>query len=69
LVLLANEGFNLRANVKAKQLWGKGIFAGKHSQNDAFLLVRDDSAPEIVPETPCVSDVVGIMDRLRNGRV
>jgi len=69
LVLLANEGFNLRANVRAKQLWGKGVFMGKHSQNDAFLLVRDDSAPEIVPETPCVSDVISIMDKSRNRRV
>jgi predicted AlkP superfamily phosphohydrolase/phosphomutase len=68
LVLLANEGFNLRAKVKARQLWGKDVFMGKHSQSDAFLLVRDDSAPEIVPETPCVSDVVSIMNKSRNWR-
>jgi len=69
LVLLANEGFNLRAKVGARQPWGKDVFTGKHSQNDAFLLVRDDSAPEIVPEVPCVSDVVSIMDKFRNRRI
>jgi predicted AlkP superfamily phosphohydrolase/phosphomutase len=62
LVLLANEGFNLRANLKAKQLWGKDAFTGKHSQSDAFLLVWGNIAPDSVPETPCVSDVVGIIN-------
>jgi predicted AlkP superfamily phosphohydrolase/phosphomutase len=64
LVLLANKGFNLRASVKAKRLWGKGMFTGKHSQSDAFLLIRGDFDREIVPEKPHVSDVVGIMDRI-----
>lgn len=64
LVLLANEGFNLKASIKAKELWGKGIFTGKHSQSDAFLLIRGDFDREIVPEKPHVSDVVGIMDKI-----
>ncbi len=65
LVLVANKGFNLKASTKAGQLYGKDIFAGKHTQPDAFLLVRDDGAEGIVPERPCVSDVVGIMGQLR----
>jgi len=65
LVLVANEGFNLRANIKATQLWGKDIRTGKHSQHDAFLLVKGEGAEEIVPEKPSVADVVSIMDKLR----
>jgi predicted AlkP superfamily phosphohydrolase/phosphomutase len=65
LVLLGNKGFNLKANTKAEQLYGKGFFTGKHSQPDAFLLVRGNFSKEIVPERPHVSDVVGIIDRLR----
>jgi predicted AlkP superfamily phosphohydrolase/phosphomutase len=64
LVLLANKGFNLRGNFKAERLWGKDLFAGKHSQHDAFLLVWGDFEPGIVPEPPTVGDVVGIIDRL-----
>jgi predicted AlkP superfamily phosphohydrolase/phosphomutase len=63
LVLLANEGFNLRANLKAKRLWGKDAFTGKHSQSDAFLLAWGNIAPGSVPKTPCVSDVVGVITR------
>ena len=65
LVLLGNKGYNLRGNVKATQLYGTDIFAGKHSQADAFLLVCGEGADDIVPEKPCVSDVVGIMDKLQ----
>ena len=68
LVLVADEGFNLRASIKAMQLWGKDIRTGKHSQHDAFLLVRGDGDKGIVPQKPCVSDVVGIMDKLQ-GRI
>ncbi|NQT48182.1 MAG: alkaline phosphatase family protein [Chloroflexi bacterium] len=64
LVLVANEGYNLRASIKATQLCGKDIRTGKHSQHDAFLLVRGEGAGEIVPEKPSVADVVGIMDQL-----
>ena len=65
LVLVAEGGFNLRASIKATELWGKGLRTGKHSQHDAFLLVKGEGAKEIVPERPCVSDVVGIMDKLQ----
>ncbi len=64
IVLLGNEGYNLRGNMKATQLSGTDLFAGKHSQADAFLLVWGDFEPSIVPETPSVSDVVRIMDKL-----
>jgi len=68
LVLLANEGFNLRASIKAAQLWGKDIRTGKHSQPDAFLLVKGDGDKGIVPKKPRVFDVVDIMDKLQRRR-
>jgi predicted AlkP superfamily phosphohydrolase/phosphomutase len=64
LVLLGNTGYNLRGNMKATRLLATDVFAGKHSQSDAFLLVWGDFQAGIVPETPSVSDVVPIMGKL-----
>ncbi len=64
MVLLGNKGLNLRGSIKAKKLWEKGALAGKHSQPDAFLLVRGSFDRMIMPERPRVSDVVGIMNEL-----
>jgi predicted AlkP superfamily phosphohydrolase/phosphomutase len=64
LVLLGESGYNLRGNWKAKQPFGKGIFTGKHSQADAFLLVYGEEARAAVPEEPSVMDIVGIMNQL-----
>jgi len=65
LVLLADNGFNLRASPKATELVGKDIRTGKHTQPDAFLIVKGDGAGDAVPAQPSVSDVVGIIDQLR----
>lgn len=65
LVLVANNGFNLKAGMKARELYGKGIFTGKHTQHDAFLLINNCFIKNIVPEAVSVLDVCGIMDNLR----
>ena len=65
LVLLADDGVNLRASLKTTELVGKDIRTGKHTQPDAFLIVKGDGAEEVVPAQPSVSDVVGIVDQLR----
>jgi predicted AlkP superfamily phosphohydrolase/phosphomutase len=65
LVLLGDAGYNLRGDLKAVQPFGTDIFAGKHSQADAFLLVHGEGADDIVPEEPSVTDVVGIVDVMR----
>lgn len=67
LVLLGNKGFNLRAGIRAKRLFNKGVFTGKHSQGDAFLLTKNPSDNIISPDFG-VSDVVGLMDALSNTR-
>jgi predicted AlkP superfamily phosphohydrolase/phosphomutase len=64
LVLLGNPGYNLRGTLKHDRLWDKGARTGKHTQDDAFLLVSGDFDPGIVPQEPSVVDVVGIMKRL-----
>ena len=66
LVLVASEGFNLKAGFKAKTIVTEGPFAGKHSQPDAFLLVRGADEKEI-PSKPDVVDVVGVIDHLLQG--
>jgi len=63
MVLIAEKGFNLKANVKANQLTNKAIFTGKHTQDNAFLMVRGLSDSSVVPDVPSVSDVKGIMER------
>ncbi len=60
LVLIGNKGFNLKATLKANKLADKGIFTGKHTQDDAFLLVKGYNITN-VRENPTVSDVVDIM--------
>ena len=42
LVLVGEKGFNLKANIKAKNLSDRGVFTGKHTQDNAFILVNRD---------------------------
>ena len=65
MVLIAEEGFNLKANLRANQLTDKPIFTGKHTQHDAFLAVRGLPDEGLVPEAPSVSDVRAIMQQSR----
>lgn len=67
LVLLGETGFNLKANIKAKILWEKDIFTGKHSQHDAFLLINDTFGKDIVPNEPSVFEVFHIIDEIVKG--
>ncbi len=66
LVLVGAQGFNLRASMKTEQLYGKVIFAGKHAQHTAFLLVKGSADAGIVPENPAVADVRGIMEKAKS---
>ncbi len=65
LVLVGEKGFNLKAAINAEEVWSKGIFTGKHTQEDAFLLVNRKCNTDIIPENVTVSDVVGVIDRLK----
>lgn len=41
LVLIAEKGFNLKAALTTKGLTGKGPFTGKHTYQDAFLIINN----------------------------
>lgn len=62
LVLLANSGFDLKAGLFKKELFEEDPLTGKHTQEDAFLFIKDGK--EITPENPSVEDVVPILSRL-----
>ena len=63
MVLVGNEGFNLKANFKADKLSDKGIFSGKHTQDTAFLIMKGLPDKTIVPATPAISDIKGIIEK------
>ena len=62
LILVGNSGFNLKASIKSNRLLDdRGIFTGKHTQDDAFLFVRTHSQENIIPEEPTVFNVFNIL--------
>lgn len=61
IVLLANSGLNLRGTLNSDSAYSNGTLTGKHTQHDAFLLVHGGS-DRIVPQKPCVSDMVNILN-------
>ena len=59
IVLVGAEGFNLKGAIGAKEVYSKGIFTGKHTQDTAFLIVRGNTS---VPQAPKVSDIRSIIE-------
>ncbi|MBL7156560.1 MAG: alkaline phosphatase family protein [Candidatus Omnitrophica bacterium] len=64
LVLLGSKGFNLKAGLTSERIFSKGIFTGKHSWDDAFLLVNRKNCESLIPENPNVCDVTNIINLL-----
>ncbi len=64
LVLLSNKGYNLRGNLHREEIFESDIYTGKHSYDNAFLLIKGKNNIESVPKNPSVEDVVPIMNRL-----
>jgi predicted AlkP superfamily phosphohydrolase/phosphomutase len=61
MVLVGAKGFNLKASLRTNETTGKGIFTGKHTQHDAFLLVRDNSSVCSPSEKPSVCDIKNLV--------
>ncbi len=61
LVLVGDKGFNLKGNVKAEKTIGKEIFTGKHTQEDAFLLIKGRVEENILSDNPTVCDVKSLV--------
>ncbi len=66
LLLIPNSGFDLKANIGADKLYSKGIFTGKHTQHDAFLLVNHRFDKDIIPEKPSVYGICKIIEKFNN---
>ncbi|MFX0197545.1 MAG: alkaline phosphatase family protein [Candidatus Hodarchaeota archaeon] len=64
LVLIGASHFDLKASIKAAQVSDKGIFSGKHVQDTAFLLVKDNFCKNVVPEKPQVCDICKIIENI-----
>jgi predicted AlkP superfamily phosphohydrolase/phosphomutase len=56
LVLIANDGFNLKGSLASSELVSRGIFTGKHTYQDAFLLTNNTEIRRFLPEQPSVID-------------
>ncbi len=56
LVLIAEKGFNLKGATTARELAGKGPFTGKHTYQDAFLLLNSKDIPPSFSDHPSVID-------------
>jgi len=63
LVLVGAKGVNLRGSFRLPSERADEPFTGKHSQPDAFLIVRG-VGPKAIPEAPNVVDVFGISERI-----
>lgn len=64
LILLSNPGFNLKVSLFKKELFEKDSLTGKHTQEDAFLYVKNEKNGSIIPQEPSVEDITTILDRL-----
>ncbi|MFX1453231.1 MAG: alkaline phosphatase family protein [Promethearchaeota archaeon] len=64
LVLLSNSGYNLRANLHKDEFFEEDVFTGKHSYDDAFLLIKDKNNIGLIPENPSVENIVSIIKKL-----
>lgn len=67
LILMGEKGFNLRAAVRTGTLAGRGPFTGKHSYEDAFLLLAEPKMAENLPEQPSVIDAGKLIRALAAG--
>ena len=59
LTLVGNKGFNLKARLSYNNLFDKGLFEGKHTQDDAFLLVKNCISE--IKEKPSVFDIYSLV--------
>lgn len=57
LVLLTNDGFDLKANIKKPEAFGRTHFTGMHNRHDAFLVSNRD----LPSKRPHIQDVHGYL--------
>jgi len=64
MVLMAEQGFNLKGAMTANKLADKGPFTGKHTYHDAFLLLNNKNAVPEFSEEPSVIDAGKLIQSL-----
>lgn len=50
IILIADKGFNLKGSLASNQLFARGPFTGKHTYDDAFLLINDPAFADNLPD-------------------
>ncbi len=69
LVLLSEKGFNLRSTLRVQALFTQSdAFTGKHSQPDAFFIVKKADRAYYVPQGMSVSEVVEVVKKFLGDR-
>jgi len=64
MVLIAQNGFNLKGDMSATELAGKGPFTGKHTYQNAFLLINKKDLATDLPEELSVTDAGKLIKKL-----
>jgi predicted AlkP superfamily phosphohydrolase/phosphomutase len=64
LILISESGFNLKGSMASRQLSSKGVFTGKHTYNDAFILVNNPAAAESLADDPSVIEAGKLITKL-----
>ena len=68
LVLIAEQGFNLKGAMNCKALANKGVFSGKHNYHEAFLLINDSSFAGQIANNASVIDAGKLIHKLVKGQ-
>jgi predicted AlkP superfamily phosphohydrolase/phosphomutase len=66
MVLVGSPGFDLKGSTKTEKLIDKRIFSGKHTQDDAFLLIYGNREKINIPDYPKVCDIAPLLIAFTN---
>ncbi len=64
LVLEPHSGFKLKGGLLKTEIFEQAPLTGKHTRNDAFLLVKGKDHADLLPKRPSVEDYLSIVDGL-----
>lgn len=65
LVLTSNSGYKLKGGLLKEEIFEETPLLGKHTREDAFLLVKGKNTEDIIPENLTVKDVLSILEKVR----
>jgi predicted AlkP superfamily phosphohydrolase/phosphomutase len=75
LVLLANQGYDLKGAINKEGIFGKGIFTGGHTREDAVFILHNmnmsksvQEVVDIVDVAPTILNLLGIRDVELDGK-